>query len=193
MTFKRYSDKSQVDLIEYVRNRLSKNKNLTVSIGTDSQEIGNYYKYVTVVAFRDGLNGVSSIFSVKEEASIVKNSQSKNGKAKFVKKKRLRRRRGSRPRKKSREEILYRLRKETYLSLEVGFKLRSAFIDNIIIDLDYNKEDGGVTFGSNKARNVSNDVLQECAGMCVGSGFNYTAKPDEQVAIHISNKMCKTN
>ena len=58
------------DLADYVKNYLRANQGISLSVGTDSQNIGGSSVYATVVAFRHPGKGVHYVLSKKREPII---------------------------------------------------------------------------------------------------------------------------
>lgn len=58
------------DLSDYVKNYLRANRSISLSVGTDSQNIGGSSVYATVVAFRHPGKGVHYVLSKKREPII---------------------------------------------------------------------------------------------------------------------------
>lgn len=80
------------------------------------------------------------------------------------------------------KDIEERLRKETYLTMEVAMWLQEKIPSiKLQIDMDYNGD----------AKHLSNKVVDQMKGWAVGVGFKVNIKPYSQIATKAADHFCR--
>lgn len=69
--FKRLADHKEIDLIPYIKDKLVEHNNIRIYVGSDSQTIGEYTIYATVVVLHIGNSGGHVLYCKKTIPKVI--------------------------------------------------------------------------------------------------------------------------
>lgn len=168
--FKLFGGEIIPDLGEYLRNYISKEKNCTIYVGTDSAQKGSHTYYATAVCLYDekAKKGVHVIFTRERELRIRDTFTRLWGEAERTK------------------------NIAEYLEIELeGHAVRDDKFGKLcVIDLDFNPSPTHKSHGVFR-ENKSNSAYKACVGWLEGEGYKVRCKPEAVSASCAADLLCK--